>query len=159
MNYWKMPPRAKIYEALSVLADQRVILLDENSAEVRSSSGRKSYRVEWTPDLQAITANDNASYWQGYMGYPIIAVLMLQGKIRYSSTVAGHLAGISWKELNQKYKRDYKRVIEQVFKDLQNSGVDVTKIEREIESIYRQLQNLKLKRLPRRRRPPKEKRA
>lgn len=159
MNYWKMPPRAKIYEALSVLADQRVILLDENSAEVQSSSGRKSYCVEWIPDLQAITANDNASYWQGYMGYPIVAVLMLQGKIRYSSTVAGHLAGISWKELNQKYKRNYDQVIKKVLKDLQNSGVDVAKIEREIESIYSQLQNLKLKRLPRRRRPPKEKRA
>jgi hypothetical protein len=74
MSTWKSPPKAKVYEALSAVADGRVTLMGGEKAEVVSSDGTKTYHVEWSPDSNQITSNDNASYWQGYMGYPIIAV-------------------------------------------------------------------------------------
>ena len=48
--------------------------------EVVSSDGTKKYRVEISADGREISSNDNASYWQGYLGYPAIAVLMARGK-------------------------------------------------------------------------------
>ena len=93
MSTWKSPPKAKIYEALSAVAGGRVTLMGGEKAEVVSSDGTKTYHVEWSPDLNQITSNDNASYWQGYMGYPIIAVLMVLGKLEYRTEVADFLAG------------------------------------------------------------------
>ena len=64
MGGWKLPPKAKIYEALTAVADARVKLTDGETAEVLSSDGTKTYIVEWSADLRQITSNDNASYWQ-----------------------------------------------------------------------------------------------
>jgi hypothetical protein len=92
---WKLPPKAKIYEALSAVAESRVRIGDGNTATVLSSAGDKAYMVRWNPELTRISSNDNASFYQGYMGYPIVAVLMLIGKLRFSREVASHLAGIN----------------------------------------------------------------
>jgi len=43
MPPWKMPPIAKVYEALSALEDGRVRILEPGRAEVVSSSGDKIY--------------------------------------------------------------------------------------------------------------------
>jgi len=59
----KMPPRKKIHEALSAIADRRV-LLGEGSALVESSGSGKQYTVTWTGDV--FTSNDSATYWQLY---------------------------------------------------------------------------------------------
>ena len=75
---FKVPPIEKIHEAYSAIADERVAL-KENEAEVKSSDLSKKYLVTWKDDTYS--SNDNASYWQGYIGYPVIAVLMLQGKL------------------------------------------------------------------------------
>ena len=42
---WKMPPLAKVYEALTAVADGRVTLLDDTHARVQSSDRRKTYDV------------------------------------------------------------------------------------------------------------------
>ncbi len=42
MAAWKLPPKAKIYEALTAVADKRVSVQDAASAEVVSSSGTKT---------------------------------------------------------------------------------------------------------------------
>ena len=83
-----MPPKVKIYEALSAVGDKRVHIGDQQTAEVVSSSGTKSYTVGWSEDLRQFNSNDNASYWQGYTGYPIIAVLYLLGELDYSDDTA-----------------------------------------------------------------------
>lgn len=69
----KLPPIEKIPEAYSAIADHR-IEMSENSAVVDSSDKTKRYTVTWNDDLY--TSNDNASIWQGYAGYPMIAVLI-----------------------------------------------------------------------------------
>ena len=73
----RMPPLAKVFEAWSALADGRVSLDDEERrATVTSSNGLKAYTVAWSEDGGTYSSNDNATYWQGYAGYPVIAALM-----------------------------------------------------------------------------------
>jgi hypothetical protein len=156
MSAWKLPPKAKIYEAMSAVADGRVDLIGDNMAEVVSSSGRKTYTVEWSGDISHIASNDNASYWQGYMGYPILAVLMFLGKLSYKKEVAGFFAGIPWKKINTQFKRDYDKAVESVLLSLQEKGADAAAIRNEADSLMLQIEQLCLQKLPRRKRPPKE---
>ena len=92
MGGWKVPPKAKIYEALTAVADGRVKVKGAETAEVLSSDGTKTYIVKWSADLREMTSNDNSSYWQRYIGYPIIAVLMALGRLDFDETVAQALS-------------------------------------------------------------------
>lgn len=156
MVIWKTPPKAKIYEALTAVADGRVRLKGGETAEVLSSDRTKTYTVEWSADLGKITSNDNASYWQGYTGYPIIAVLMVLGKLDFDASVAQALSGINWKQTNRKFRNDYDKAIESVLLDIDvESGLRHT-VASEVDKIFTQIQTLHLEALPRRRRPPKD---
>jgi hypothetical protein len=145
-SLWKMPPRAKVYEALSAVADDRVTFAAERTAEVTSSSGDKKYLIEWSEDGVKISSNDNASYYQGYLGYPIIAVLLKLGRISYQPEVAAKLAGIRWKQLNTKHKRNYDKAIEEALSTLPDREADRETIEREVTLIFDRLPGLQLER-------------
>ena len=80
---WKVPPRVKVYEALGAIADGRVMEVSEMGARVKSSEGNKIYTVTYRVETNTINANDNGSYWQGYMGYPAIAFLMTTGRLAF----------------------------------------------------------------------------
>lgn len=151
-SLWKMPPRAKVYEALSAIADERVELKAERTAEVGSSSGDKKYMIEWSEDLRTITSNDNASFYQGYIGYPIIAVLLKLNRIPYRPKVATRLAGIPWKKLNTKHKRDYDQAIEEALSTL--GPEHRAEVEEDVTAIFTQLPTLQLERGGPRRIPP-----
>jgi hypothetical protein len=155
MGTWKSPPKAKIYEALSAVADVRVKLTGGEIAEVVSSDGSKKYHVEWSPDLNQITSNDNASYWQGYMGYPIIALLMVLGKLDYKTEVANLLADVPWKKINRQFRNDYAKAIDSVLDSLEAKGTPRKVVTAEVDRITAQIENLRLEKLPRRKRPPK----
>ena len=157
MPTWKMPPKAKIYEALSAVADQRVTITGLTSAQVQSSSRDKTYDVEWSEDIREITSNDNASHWQGYIGYPIIAVLLKIGKLSFDTHIAELLAGVPWKVLNDQFKRDYDKAINDVLKRIEEKGGKQAEIVREIKRIYEQLGALGLQQAQRRHQPPKAK--
>lgn len=154
MPTWKIPPRAKIYEALTAVADGRVKILDENHAEVVSSDQSKSYIVEWSADGKKISSNDNASYWQGYLGYPILAVLMMTNRIAYDTTIASHLKNIPWKRINTKFKNKYSEAIQSVMSELQKLGAPVDQIETEIDNISEIVGKLTLEHLPKSVPPP-----
>lgn len=130
-----MPPKAKIYEALSAVADQRVTITGLTTAQVQSSSHDKTYDVEWSDDISEITSNDNASYWQGYIGYPIIAVLLKIGKLSFNNHIAELLAGIPWKMVNNQFKRDYDKAINHVLDQIEKKVGNRTEIEQEVENI------------------------
>lgn len=101
----KMPPIEKAYEAYSAIADGRVEMHD-GYALVASSDGVKTYEVAWEGDVYS--SNDNATYWQGYAGYPVLAVLILQGRLpKPTDACLADLAGIPWNALNAAHKRDY----------------------------------------------------
>jgi hypothetical protein len=154
VDNWKMPPKAKIYEALTAVADGRVTLTGDRQAEVVSSAGTKTYVVEWSEDRQAIVSNDNASYWQGYMGYPMVAVLMALGTVEYAPDVAARLAGIPWQQINKKFRNNYDKAVAAVLESLQEQGADPQAIRVEVDRIMSLLEHLSLQKLPRRRRPP-----
>ena len=132
----KIGPIEKVYEAYSVITDGRVAI-SEASAEVRSSNGAKTYTVTWNGNTY--TSNDSASYWQGYPGYPIIAVLMLRGRVTLDKTVAALFAGINWTELNQQYKRDYSAAVDHIIKE---HGYNPKLIHAAAEKVQGELQTL-----------------
>ena len=92
-----------------------------------------------------MTANDNASYWQGYVGYPIIAVLLTLDRLDCDPDLAQALAGVPWKQLNTQFKRDYARAIDHVLTEVAAQGGDRLALEREAERILRQLRKMGLK--------------
>jgi hypothetical protein len=150
---WKLPPKAKIYEALSAVADNRVKITGETMAEVASSSYDKTYHVEWSPDFTQITSDDNASFWQGYLGYPILAVLMIKGRLTFDKGIAESLAGVPWKKINKQYRNDYDKAVQSVLDSLEAKGSDTRTIRDEADRIMTRLEELSLKKLPRKTRP------
>jgi putative IMPACT (imprinted ancient) family translation regulator len=135
----KFPPPAKIYEAYSAIADQRVHL-DENHARVVSSNGSKEYRVTWKDDTY--TSNDNATYWQGYAGYPVLAVLMLQGLLSLDREIVPYFGGIDWAQLNAAHKGDYGKAVVEVLGALHDRGIDVGAIEEAVAAVAQQIEEL-----------------
>jgi hypothetical protein len=156
MDQWKLPPKAKIFEALSAVVDGRVKVTGETSATVTSSSLDRTYTITWSPDLDRITSDDNASRWQGYTGYPIIAVLLVKGKIPFDARIASHLVGIPWKEINRQFRNDYARAVESVLASLEEKGINTASIREEVEKIMSRLEGLALKKLPKRTIPARD---
>lgn len=138
----KMPPIAKIYEAFSVLADGR-IKLEENKATITSSNDEKQYTVIWNEN--EITSNDNATFWQGYPGYPVIAVWLMKNTISYHKDVIKYFKNINWHEINKQNKRDYQKGIEDILTALREDNIDTEKIEEEVNRIYLAIENLDFK--------------
>ena len=132
----KLPPIEKIYEAYSAIADERAIL-KEDHGEVFSSDRTKCYTI--TFDGNVYSSNDNSTYWQGYAGYPVIAILFLQGKLPLSEETSALFKDVNWNALNKEYKRDYKAAAESVMKD---RGMDQQKIETETNEVYEALKKL-----------------
>ena len=97
-------------------------------------------------------ANDNASFYREYLGYPAIAYLMLIGELSYEPRAAELLKGIPWKDLNETYKHDFEETIEHVFKE--RTGDERRMIEDEVRSIEEQLRQKHYSLLGQKVRPP-----
>lgn len=148
---WKMPPLIKVYEALGAVADGRVRLVDDGHALVTSSDGSKTYAVEWAG--RVIAANDNASYWQGYLGYPAIAVMIARGVIRAEPTATAALRDLPWKALNTRFHNDYARTLGEVAGRLATDGADPASIAAACTALLATLRQYAPLRGPRRRPP------
>ena len=135
----KMPPIAKIYEAFSVIADNR-IKVDENRAIITSSNQKKEYTVTWNET--EISSNDNATFWLNYPGYPILAVWLKTNKISYQQEVIKYFKKINWHEINKKNKRNYEKGFNDVLNQLAEQNVDTETIEQEVDRIYKEIENL-----------------
>jgi hypothetical protein len=146
MTKWDMPPVAKVYEALSAVADGRVTLSGDTSASVLSSERDKTYTVKWSADGRSVTSNDNATRWQGYIGYPIIAALLQTGRIPFDRSAAEALAGVPWHALNKKFKRDYDAAVDHVLAEAAERGADADAIRQEAVRIFAALSELALER-------------
>lgn len=147
----KMPQLEKIPEAWSAIADQRVEI-GENEARVYSSDRTKFYTVTW--DGMRYRSNDNASYWQNTLGYPVIAVLMVQGKIPYNPEIAALFANIPWKEVNTRFKNKYKEALEYVLQQLADRQVDLKQVEAAMAADYAALEQLPVTLVKSKLRPP-----
>ena len=149
---WKEPPPIKVYEALGAVADGR-IKIDGNTAQCYSSSGNKYYDVSYDPEANAIMANDNGSYWQGYLGYPAIAYLLASGRLDYREAMGELLRGVAWKDINQKFKNDFERSLDHILKDI--DPATRTALEEYAKKLHRDISILGLARLVERALPPK----
>ena len=132
----KLPPIEKIYEAYSAIADKRVTLKDDHG-EVLSSDRNRFYTI--TFEANVYSSNDNSTYWQGYAGYPVIAVLFAQGKLPFNRKTADLFKDINWNLLNKEYKRDYNAAAKAIIKDRK---MDAAKISEETLLVYEQLKQL-----------------
>lgn len=157
MADWKMPPKIKILEALGSLADERVEV-DTIGANVTSSSRAKTYRVTYDEKTHALSSNDNASYWQGYVGYPGIAYLMKLGALPFDPRVADWLRGIPWKDINSKFKNDYAKTEDFIRNEIApREDVDLALLDDLVDQIINALRDLHLQRTGRGQEPPKGK--
>lgn len=132
----KMPPIEKVYEAWTALADNRV-RLHTDYADVDSSDGQKHYVVRFSGDQYS--SDDNATYWQGYPGYPVIAVLMLQGRLPYDAEEAEKWKDINWTELNKKFKNRYAEAVAEVARE---RGIDSVESNAKAQKVMDALQSL-----------------
>lgn len=153
-----MPPIIKVYEALGALGDGRVRIEDAHHARVTSSQGDKIYQVEISDDGREISSNDNASYWQGYLGYPAIAVLLARGLHHPAANAIGALAGIPWKELNRRFRNDYEKTLGEVMKTAEANGCDPDALRIEAEAVMESLRKLAPRKGKRRMPPARSKR-
>ena len=134
----KLPPIEKIYEAYSVLADERLDMKEEqNEAVITSSDQAKHYTVRW--EGTHYTSNDNATFWAGYPGYPVLAVWMAQGILPVNREIAGQFRQVNWNELNRQYRRNYSKAAEAV---MQERGMDIPAVRQEAEHVFDVLKDL-----------------
>lgn len=151
---WKIPPKIKAYEALWTISDNRIELVDDE-IRVYSSSRNKYYNIWYNEKENAIMTNDNGSFWQWYLGYPAIAYLMYIGKISYDVRFAEALKWIAWKDINQKFKNNWKKTERLVCNIVKEKGLKVSEFLEEIENIMKQIEKLDLNLLGKKKKPPK----
>ena len=133
----ELPNKAKIAESYSAIADNRVNLLN-NEAIVKSSNEEKEYLIRWNDNLYY--SNDNSSYWQGIIGYPVIAVLMMQGKLSLNKNILKYFKGINWNRLNKETKRNYELSLKKVLENLCLDEKDL--IYKEMNKVYDEIKAL-----------------
>ena len=118
MGRLKRPPKIKVYEALSAVSSGRVTQIANTNARVLSSTRNKLYEVFWSEDRRQFASNDNGTFWRGYIGYPIIAVLIQLGELPRDSCVESILADVPWKKVNDRLANDYDAAIGEVLSGL-----------------------------------------
>lgn len=138
------PPKIKVLEALGSIADGRVKIVDENRAIVSSSMGEKEYTV-YVDTIKGIAfSDDNGTRFRGYVGYPIIAVLMMKKLLPFEERIAAALSGIPWKELNEKFKK-YALVEDLVKREAERRGVKGDEIEKFVSLVLNNLSKIPLR--------------
>lgn len=135
----KLPPIEKIPEAYTAIEDDRITMNDE-LAFVKSSNFEKEYLIKWKDNVYY--SNDNSTYWQNYPGYPVIAVLMLQGKLTLDRKVSTYFKNVNWNKLNKDNKRDYKKSVEDILVDVPNEEKEL--IFKTIEDVMDEIKNLNI---------------
>lgn len=133
-----MPPIEKVFEAWTAIEDGRVEMHD-GYATMSSSDGTKGYTIRWDGDRYA--SDDNATYWRGYPGYPVLAVLMLQGRLPLDREEAAKWRGVNWKEVNTRHKNDYAAAVREVAEE---RHIDMTTAEKAAAAVMDALGNLDL---------------
>ncbi len=146
VDYWKLPPRVKVLEALGCIGDGRIEFIGEREARVTGSDGQRVYRVVWDGKL-GIVSNDNGSVYRGYLGYPSIAFLMLKGVLPFDPKLAEALKGIPWRELNEKFK-SYRETENYVRELLSQRGVNWAYVEAFMRKVLGEIEKLKPYKIP-----------
>jgi len=148
----RAPPKIKILEAAGSIADGRVKILEDKGSKVRavveSSMGDRSYNVTLeivNPKVFIASSNDNGTRFRGYIGYPIISVMMIKGVIPRNREVEESLRGIPWRVLNEQFK-SYEKVLEEVTRSIEAKGGKhlVVKVKEYADNVMKDLLRYKV---------------
>ena len=135
----RLPPRIKVLEALGAVVDGRVRQVGEGRCEVVSSEGDRTYRV--VVEGEFAYSDDNGTLHRGYVGYPILACLMAEGRLPVDAELGKKLRGIPWRRLNEQYRR-YEEVLRHIYAE---RGIDRQRAEVYINEVLRRLSAMRLK--------------
>ena len=142
-----LPPKIKIYEALGAIADERVeidgILAYQGTVHSASTKG-KSYTISYAPETNSIKSNDSGSVNQWYIGYPAIAFLLKIWKLNYNSEILPMLEHIDRSRIKQQVNKHHEETRRVLLGKLFQQWYDVDILVNECDSIYQQLEDMKL---------------
>jgi len=138
-----LPPRIKVLEALSAVSEGRIKQQSDKEAVVTSSDEQREYKVFLDLEKSIASSTDNGTKFRGYIGYPIIAFLMLKGALPYDEDVASKLSGIKWRTLNERYK-SYRVVEKIVIGEFVKRGGDKDKLDELVQQVMSKLESMEL---------------
>lgn len=152
MNY-KLPHINKIYEAMTAIADDRIIITAQSTdmfgvetitASVQTSSRDKSYTVNYQPAINLIMSNDNSAYRNDEISYPMIALLLIIGILPRDDTQIAKLANIRRKAINTQYQNNWDQSTSHVLNLLEQQWVDMTSLDQYTQSLLHHLSIIRL---------------
>lgn len=152
------PPIIKIYEALGAIADDRIELIKGLfvEAKVYSSNRSKYYTVTYDESNKSIMTNDNGSYWQWYLGYPGIAILLLTNTLPLEKTYSEYLKDIARKDINTQNKNNFDKTQKQIDTMIAEKYWNIEAFHKYIQNLNMLLQTNQFDYLGKKIRPPKE---
>jgi len=147
MQEWKLPPKIKIIEALSAVADERVIdnaLLPNEWKCFSVSTPWKTYTILYDEKNNVISSNDSWSVNQSFLWYPAVAFLLKIWKLKYDEDVLVMLEDIDWLKLKVQVNKDYESLFRLLLWNLHMKWYNVDYLVAQVDEIYNQLKNLHL---------------
>ncbi len=143
-GYLRKPPKIKVLEAAGAVADGRIRVIDDYRAYVTSSDGSRRYLVYVDMDRGEACSTDNGTVYRGYIGYPIISLLMLKGRLPYDERIGKALRGIPWKKLNEELRK-YSLVEDRVKSLASLRGVKPSELISYRDRVYELIKKLRLR--------------
>lgn len=141
-----LPPRIKVLEAAGAVAGGRVKIISEKEAEVRASEGERVYRVFKDSKSGVVSSDDNGTTYRNYVGYPIVAFMMITGELPYDSEIGEALKDVKWRSLNEQY-RSY-RIVESIIKEkLRGRGISERRVDEFIKNVLEKLSGYSFRKL------------
>ena len=146
----QLPPRVKVLEAAGAIADGRVRVVRRRNgltvARVSSSLGDREYTVvvkRANGRVFRVYSDDNGTRFRNYAGYPIVAVLMLEGVLPRSRRVEQAVKGTTWRVLNEQHK-NYRKVEEVVAASAESRGFTREELDSYIKEVLSMLSEIRL---------------
>ncbi len=137
------PPRVKVLEAVGAVAGDRVRVLSESEAEVRASEGDRTYRVFLDTARGLADSDDNGTRFRNYIGYPILAFMMVKGLLPYDEEIGKALKDVKWRSINELFK-NYRLVERYIKEELKRTGITSERVDSYIASVMDALSGMTL---------------
>lgn len=139
-----MPPRVKVLEAVGAVAGGRVRVLGELEAEVRASEGDRTYRVFLDVSGGVADSDDNGTRYRNYIGYPILAFMMVKGVLPYDEELGRALKDVRWRSVNELF-RNYRLVERYIKEELRRSGISYERVDGYVARVMDALSGIVLR--------------
>ena len=147
MTERRLPPKIKIIEALSIVADDRIIIEGLLSNEWKCSSASspwKTYKILYNEKENTISSNDSGSTNQWFLWYPAIAFLMKIWKLKYDESILEMVEDTDWIKIKGQVNKDYESMYRLILWNLLMQWFNVDYFTSQVENIYNQISELHL---------------